>query len=141
MAGSGQRLRMAVLAATDALTYALVLTVVVLVLSLLASISTGGRLARANVFLFVTGWLLMAYSTFRLWPSKDELSEEKTSTGRAVPAEHGSRFQALVRAMPPGRWVPLPPPEDRIPQPGQLFIASIVVLLTSFAFEKLIILA
>lgn len=141
MAGSGHRLRMALLAATDALTYALVLTVVVVVLSLLVSIATGGRLARANVFLFVTGWLLMAYSTFRLWPSKDTLSDDQPATGRAVPAEHGSRFQALVRATPPVRWVSVPPPEHRIPQPGQLFIGSIVVLLTSYAFEKLVILA
>lgn len=139
MAPSPLRVRVSgyVRAIVDAFTYALVLTTIAVIGSGVASIATGGGAVRANLFLFLTGWGLMGYATFRLWPTSPA-DEEADAEMPALQVDHQTRFQRIVRATPPVRWVRLPPPEDRIPLPVQLFVGSVVILVTSFLIEAVL---
>lgn len=129
---SSARLRRIALVWADVLGYAIVVSVATVSGAVILSIATGGRLARANVFVFVIGWFQLAYATFLLWPSSPE--ELDASPG---PHELGSstRFQSISRSLPPFRWLPLPPREARMGISGQLFVAALFVLGVSFVAE------
>lgn len=123
-------------AIVDVVTYVVVLTGVTLVISLVLSVATGGAAVRAKAFLFVIGWVLMAYSTVLLWPSGPPTPGEKSDNERqALPVEETSRFQGIVRSLPPVRWIELPPPQHRVSLATQLFIGSVCILLTSYLME------
>lgn len=123
-------------AMVDLFTYVVVLTGVALVISLVLSVATGGAAVRAKAFLFVIGWVLMAYATVLLWPSQPPTPGEKPADeSQALPAEEASRFQGIVRSLPPVRWIELPPPHHRISLATQLFIGSVCILLTSYLME------
>lgn len=136
-------LRVVALVAIDAIAYALVVTALATVGALLAGIATGGGLVRGNALLFVAGLALMAYATFRLWPSSPEdfrnEGEPGVPPGRAGPSLPATatetRFQAVVRALPPVRWLRPPPPERQLSPAAKLFLGSVAVLLTSFLLE------
>lgn len=133
---SHERLIWRIEALVDALTYAAVLTAVALVGSLVLGLATGGGIVGAKILLFVVGWVLLGYSTFLLWPTKPPSDEEESDElGPSLPAEEASRFQGIARTLPPARWIQLPPPEHRVPLSGQLFVASISILVTSFVME------
>lgn len=134
MAITHERVRDRLLAVLDALTYAGLVTVVAIQVALVLGVATGGGLAGANVFLFVIGWAIMAYSTVRLWPTSVEDVEESPERP-SLAKTNRTRFQRVARALPPNRWLPLPPPEVRIPLPAQLFLGSLLVLLTSYLLE------
>lgn len=53
----------------DALTYAVVVAVLVGVVGIVLGITTGGGLVRGKQLLFVAGWLMMGYATAKLWVS------------------------------------------------------------------------
>lgn len=123
-------------AVLDALTYALTISAITLIGSFVLSVLTGGGAARANIFLFFTGWGLMAYATVRLWPSKKaQDANDDSGTESSLPSDHESRLQGYVRKLPPVRWVRLPPPAERIPLRAQLFLGSICVLALSYLLE------
>lgn len=122
----------------DAITYALAVTGLTGIGALLLGVATGGGVVRAKHLLFVSGWLLLAYATVRLWPtSPDDAGPSPNRRGsESVPTSRDStRFQAVVRALPPRRWVRPPPPEKRITPPGKLLLGSLLVLLLSFLME------
>lgn len=133
--GRRKRLTVYVVALIDALTYGIVLTLVAVLGAFVLSVATGGGAARANILLFVTGWVLMGYATFLLWPTRREDDTETDSYGPALASEHQTPFQAFTRLFPPIRWIELPPPEDRVPVRVQLFLSSILVFITSFLIE------
>lgn len=54
----------------DGLVYAVVVTVLVTLFALVVGIATGGGFVRGKITLFVVGWLLMTYSTVKMWPSR-----------------------------------------------------------------------
>lgn len=65
----GDRLQVIVRVWTDALTYAVVVAVLATVVSMVLGITTGGSLVRGNLLLFVSGWGILAYATWLLWPT------------------------------------------------------------------------
>lgn len=123
---------------TDALAYAVVLTAITVIVSLIVGIATGGGLVRGKAILFVGGWIVMGYATVRLWPSSPEDAEPRMTgeVGRSLPeTPDATRFQAFVQAIPPTRWIRTPRPEHRVQVPGKLLLASMLMLLTSFLME------
>jgi len=122
----------------DAATYAVVLTLVVVGLTLVLGITTGGGVVRAKRLLFVSGWLLLSYATFRLWPrSPADVDSTEPQPASVSSATDSTRFQSLVVALPPLRWMRLPPDEERITPPAKLFLGSLVVLVASYLMETL----
>lgn len=120
---------------TDALAYAVVLTVAVTVGAFTLGIATGGGFVRGNLFLFLSGWVLLAYATVRLWPTSIESEETAEEMGERIPGENPSRFQSFVRSLPLVRWISLPAPDERMTQQGKLFVTSLLVLCASFLIE------
>lgn len=122
----------------DAVVYALAVTVVAAIGSLIVGVATGGGAARGKLLLFVVGWILLGYATVRLWPTSPEDVTAPTDRyrGKSVPKEHDTtRFQAFVRLLPPVRWIRPPPLESRVTVPGKLLLGSLMVLLLSFLME------
>lgn len=122
----------------DLLTYALVLTSLSLLISVFLGVATGGGIVRAKTFMFVIGWVMVGYATVLLWPSPppiDDEDEEPTAQGQSLPAEEASRFQGIVRQVPPVRWITLPPPQERIPLRSQLFVGGLCILAASYLME------
>lgn len=113
----------------DAFAYALAVAAVVTLAALALGLATGGGFVRGKVLSFVAGWLLVGYATVRLWPSSvDELE------GPSVSAR-GTRFEGLVRSLPPVRWIRLPAPPERIRVAGKVFLAGVVTLAGSLLME------
>ena len=132
----GAGLRTYTLAVLDAVTFSLAVTGVTLVAAVFLSIGSGGGAVGAKVFMFVIGWLMMAYAVVRLWPSSPDSDPEQSGpSGPPIPETHEIRFQRVTRALPPVRWVTLPPPEHRLRVPAQLFLSSVFVLGASFLLE------
>lgn len=125
----------------DAITYALAVTALTAISSLLLGVATGGGIVRAKYLLFVVGWVLLAYATVRLWPTSiDDVGSapDHHATGSVPGARDSTRFQAFVRTLPPLRWVGPPPFEKRITPPGKLLLGSLFVLLLSFLMETVL---
>lgn len=120
----------------DALWYSIVVTVLAIIGTFVGSVLTGGGAVRANLFLFLIGWILLAYATIRLWPSSP--SDVEGENADSLPKVHETRLQAIVRKFGPVRWTQLPPPQQRISAQMQLFIASVFILLASFILEALL---
>jgi len=132
---SGTGPRTYVLAVLDMVTFSLGVTGVTLVTAALLSLGSGTGAAGVKAFTFAIGWLLMAYAVVRLWPSGPNTDSESDPGGASIPETHQIRFQRVTRALPPVRWVTLPPPEHRVRIPAQLFLSSVFVLGTSFLLE------
>lgn len=118
----------------DTIAYALVVATLSILAALVVSVATGGELARANVLLFVTGWCLLAYATFLMWPSSPDDLDEQEPSGETVAGS--TRVQSVARSLPPLRWIDRPDPHHRMPVRRQLFVASILVLTLSFVAER-----
>lgn len=137
------RLLTATVVAVDALGYALVVAVLVTVAAVILGVASGGGLVRAKALLFLAGLALMAYATARLWPSSPGDLEGETAVGlrqgsaadAVPPTGDRTRFQAFVRALPPLRWLPSPPPGRGAVPAVKLFLGSLFVLLTSYLME------
>lgn len=122
----------------DALSYAIVVATVAAAAALIVGVATGGGAVRAKILLFVGGWALLSYATFRLWPTSIEDVESSADgrLGESISSAHDeTRFQSLVRRLPPARWVQPPNPEDRVSPPGKLLFGSVLMLLLSFLME------
>lgn len=124
-------LRAALLVWLDAVGYAVVVATVSVVAALAAAVVSGGGVVRGKALLFVVGFALMGYATIRLWPTSPEEASERS----IPPPGERTRFQSLVRALPPFRWLPSPPPASRISPAGKLFLGSLLVLLASYLME------
>lgn len=126
---------------TDAITYALVVAAGATIVALALGITTGGGFVRGKAILFVIGFVLMAYSTVRLWPSSPEdvsSTETNHGNGRSIGARAGrqTRFQRFVALLPPLRWIGVPPPHHRLSSATKLFVSSLVVFLVSYLMER-----
>ena len=114
--------------AVDAVQYALGLTVVVASLLLPASFVVGAGLTGVKYGLFLFGVLSMGYATLLAWPrSPSDLETE------GVDREE-TRFQELLRRLPPAAWYPLAP-EERYLDWTRLYLATGCLWLSSFALE------
>lgn len=110
----------------DAAAYAVVLTAVLFVAATVVSVAFGRGLNGTKALLFVVGFALFGYSSFRMRPTRP--GQEKATQDRSE-----TRFQRLGRAILPEKYVL--PPDRRFSPPTKLFLASVVVLLTSMAME------
>ena len=125
------RLKLVTLVSVDALTYALAVVATSTVLAVVLTVLTGGDLVRVKLVLFLIGWALVSYATFRLWPRSAADLDAKSR--RSV---QPGRFQRIVNALPPLRWLDSPLlRKQRLSQPGKLFLAGSLVLLASFLLE------
>ena len=125
----------------DALVYAITVTVMVLVGGIPLRFG-GGTAADVVLLTFVAGIAILGYATYCLLPGKP-WSVEHTESGmevtrrtrtRTVGARRETRFQAAVQRLPPlGRYGL--PPEERLSPAAKLFVAGVVVLLSSVAIE------
>lgn len=69
----------------DALTYALAFTAVLVALTVVLGIATGGGLLRAKHLLFVFGWMILAYATAKMWlKSGKQLKNQSGLTTRTT---------------------------------------------------------
>lgn len=128
----------------DAVMYGLAVTAVMFVIGGVLGLLLGGGLVTVKFWLFLMGILMFGYATFQLRPSRPWKTEEgedgelkvtKTKPkGESIGSRDESRFQATVQKIPPLSWYSLPPSE-RWPVGAKMFVASLVVLLTSFAME------
>jgi hypothetical protein len=137
-----ERLQLSTIALTHALTYALAVTAAVTAGALVLGVLTGGGLVHTKIYLFVAGWIVMAYAVVRLWPSDpSDLLRKSGSvdpTGNTIAADAArTRFQEIVNELPPVRWLPPPRPWLRLTDESKLFLGSLLILLTSFLMEVL----
>ena len=114
---------------TDAVAYAVFHAVAVSLGAVALGIATGGGFVRGKVFTFVAGLVLVGYATVRLWPtSVDDL-------GGPTISARGTRFEEIVRSLPPVRWIRLPRPPDRVRVATKLLLAGIGALAASLLME------
>jgi hypothetical protein len=115
--------------ALDALVYAVAFVAALVVLAAVVSVPIGWGWVGVKYALFFVGFFLFGLSTLQLrptppWKDEDETVDERAETG----------FQAAVQRLPPlGRYGLAP--DERLPPPAKLFVASVLVLLTSFVME------
>lgn len=129
MDASRRRLLTLIRAWIDAVAYALALGTVVTVAALTVGIATGGGFLRGKELTFLGGLALIGYATVRLWPSSvDDL-------GGPTASARGTRFEGLVRSLPPVRLIRLPAPPDRLRVATKLFLAGVAALAVSFLME------
>jgi hypothetical protein len=92
-------------------------------------IATGGGFVRGKVFTFLAGLALVGYATVRLWPTSIE------DLGGPTISARGTRFEGIVRSLPPLRWIRLPRPPDRVRVATKLFLAGVGALAASLVME------
>lgn len=133
----------------DAFVYAVAVTVLVLLAAVAVSAAIGGGWLVVEYVLFVVGILVFGYATFQLRPEppwKTRITDDGelavTRTDRrseGVESEEESRFQSALQRVPPLRSHSVPP-DERISAAAKLFLASLAVLATSLAVERLLLL-
>lgn len=137
------RIGTTVLVLADTLSYVVGTLVITTLLAGIVGVATEGGLVGMKVTLFLVGFGLMAYATYRLWPTSPNDREthravERDPTGPTVTPTTETRFQGFVRALPPGRWVRTPPMERQWSPAAKLFVSGIGVLLLSFLMETVL---
>lgn len=130
----GSRVRLAALVVADTASYALVVAAAATLLALALSLAAGYGFVGAKTLLFLAGFALLAYATFRLWPTSiEEVRDERS--GRSLPSVERGRVGRLAARIPPARWIPSPPPERRLSPAGKQFWAAVAVLAVSLYME------
>lgn len=135
------RLRVALLAVAHAMTYAVTVAALAGTGAFVLGIATGGGFVRVKTLLFLAGLGMMAYATARLWPRSPSDVEPDGFDGvtvddRSIPkVPDRTRFQRIVRSLPPSRWLPPTPHSKRVTPAGKLFLGSVLVLLASYLLE------
>lgn len=129
MTVSWHRLSTLVRAWTDAVAYAVFHAVGAAFGAVALGVATGGGFVRGKVFAFVAGLAVIGYATVRLWPTSIEDLDGSTIRAR------GTRFEEVVRSLPPVRWIRLPRPPDRVRVATKLFLAGVGVLAASLFME------
>jgi hypothetical protein len=135
--------------ALDLLGYALVVDGVLVVAALAVSVPFSGTWVVTEAVLFVVGFLLFGYATLLAWPSEPETADPAdgttspaTGTDRSLldfeTGARGSQVERAVRALPVFADY-CPPADEQLPVSGKLYFASVVVLATSFAIERLLV--
>lgn len=122
----------------DTAAYAAATTAVVAVAAAVPSFALGFGWVGVKWALFLVGWLAFGYGTLALRPSPpwkgDDPVADGDGAGEVVGGRQETRFQALVQALPPARFHPLPV-DDRLPAGVNVFVAGLAMLVTSFALE------
>ncbi len=129
--------------ALDALVYAVAVTGAVFLVGVLVSFLLGSGLVGVKYFLFFVGFVIFGYATLQLLPAPPwqverangevEIVRNETK-GQVIGSRGETSFQARVQRIPPLSHYSIPP-EERLSPAMKLFIASFVVLATSFVME------
>lgn len=133
-----RRLSIAARVWSEAIAYALYLTLIVTLGASLVGIGLTGSIVTVKTVLFIAGWAIMSYATIKLWSSsKNEIKQRGDGYTESVPETlDRSRVHTLFLQLPPFRWIRPPPPERRLSKDSKLFISGIAVLLLSFVMER-----
>ncbi|MUV89065.1 hypothetical protein GJ629_03420 [Halapricum sp. CBA1109] len=125
------RVAVATATAVDAVVYAAAVTGAVTAAAFALTVLTGGDLVRVKTLLFVAGWALVSYGTFRLWPR----SPADVEPDNRSPVQTG-RIQRTVESVPPLRWFDAAVVAKRqLSQAGKLFLGGVGALLVSLLLE------
>lgn len=116
--------------ALDAAAYAVAVTAAVAGVSGAASLAAGAGLVGVKYGLFAVGILLFGVATFKLRPAPPGSDRDALP----VDGDEESSFQAAVQRLLPDRY--RIPPADRLSDALRLFLASLLVLATSFVMER-----
>lgn len=122
----------------DTLTYAVVVAALIVLGAVVLSVVTGGGLARANILVFIAGWIQLSYATVVLWPTSPDDLESTTDQPTVQANDTSTKVQSIARSLPPLRWLRLPRPEDRMSSQTQLLVAAVFVLAISFLAEAVL---
>jgi len=121
--------------AVDTLAFGIAISLLAVAAAFTLSITTGGGAVRANILLFIFGWVLMAYATFHLWPSSPKTPDSDEKKTKALSTYDETGLQRIVRRFGPVRILGRPPPAMRLSVTVQRFIASLCIFATSFILE------
>lgn len=127
------RLRQGIPAWVDAVTYALVLCGLLTTGALLVALGAGGDLTTVKYLLFGAGWVLLAFATVRLWPSRGGETEDADNLNRSIGSP--GQVQRLAMDVPPARWIRQPAPHERLSNAAKQFLAALFTLAISLLLE------
>lgn len=127
------RIQQGIPAWVDAVTYALVLGVLLTAGALLVALGVGGDLTTVKYLLFGAGWVLLAIATVRLWPTRGGDPGESADLDQSIGSP--GRVQRLAENAPPARWVRRPTPHERLSNAAKQFLAALVTLAFSLLLE------
>lgn len=145
MAAAPPRWRWQVL---DALAYGVVVALLAFLSGVLLSLPFGLDWYVVEAVMFLEGWILFGYGTFKLRPTppwkrnrggvrgtvRETLSLDEDNPGNRT----DTRVEGIVGRV-PGIGERVPPPEDRFSMGTKLFVAGIAVLVASFLLERVVI--
>ena len=115
----------------DALMYAVVWVITLVSVAAMVSFPLGGGWLGVKYILFFIGFLVFGISAIQLRP-KPPWKHDDASSDSGEREE--TRFQTFVQRFPPlGRYGL--DPDDRLPAPAKLFVASIFSLVLSYILE------
>ena len=135
--------------ALDAVAYAVVTALLAFLSGVAVSLVVGGGWFAVEAVMFVEGWILFGYGTFRLRPTppwkknrggvRGKVRETLSlGDGNDTTARSDSRVERIVDRL-PGIRERLPHPDDRFPMGVKLFLAGITVLASSFLLERAVV--
>lgn len=132
----------------DTLAYAVVMAVLSFLSGVLLSLPFGLDWYVVEAVMFLEGWILFGYGTFKLRPTppwkrdrggvrgtvRETLSLDEDNPGNRT----NTRVEEIVGRV-PGIGERVPPPDGRFSMGTKLFVAGIVVLVASFLLERVVI--
>ena len=133
--------------AIDALAYAVVVTTLSFLSGAIVSLLVGGGWLVVEIVMFLEGWLLFGYGTFKLRPAPAWKQDrggvrgkvrETLSLSSDSATKTDSRIEQIVTSV-PRLDEQLPHPDDRISIGVKVFLAAIVVLTSSFLLERAVV--
>lgn len=132
----------------DALAYALVVALLAFLSGVILSLPFGLDWYVVEAVMFLEGWILFGYGTFKLRPAPPwkrnrggvrGKAREVLSLGDDNPGTRtDTRVEAIVGRV-PGVRGRVPPPDDRFSMGTKLFVAGVGVLVASFLLERAIV--
>lgn len=132
--------------AIDALAYAVVVAILSFLSGAIISLLIGGGWIVVEIVMFLEGWLLFGYGTFKLRPAPAWKQNRGGVRGKVRetlslgndPTHTNSRVERIVARV-PGLGGRLPHPSDRLSMGAKLFLAAIAVLASSFLLERAVV--
>jgi hypothetical protein len=134
----------------DALAYAVVMTVLSFLSGVVVSLPFGLDWFVVEAVMFLEGWLMFGYGTFKLRPTPPWKRNRGGVRGKvretlslgddedATDNRPDTRVEEIVIGL-PGVGERVPPADQRFSMGTKLFVAAIVVLVSSFLLERVVI--
>ena len=123
--------------ALDAIVYAVVVTAIVSIISIVVSFVLGWGLVGVKFTLFVVGFGLFGVSTFKLRPTAPWKEENGNESSEISYSDDDSPLQRVIHRVLPLDQYELHP-KDRLSDGAKLFLASVLMLVVSFLMESVL---